>query len=199
LSFQVSDCRSNANRGNSKLYSSISKSLKGRVDLFLIQKYSLFMALPGKQAAKQKFMEFLDGRNLRLTSQRQAIIDTVFNTEEHFTAEQLLEWSRERDRSVSRATVYRTLPLLTESGLVREMDFGKDYKFYDPNYADHPNHNHIICQDCEKIIEFESDKISKIEDEISHRLGFEVKSQRLQITARCAEMKRLGTCKKKTC
>jgi len=157
------------------------------------------MALPGKQAAKQKFMEFLDGRNLRLTSQRQAIIDTVFNTEEHFTAEQLLEWSRERDRSVSRATVYRTLPLLTESGLVREMDFGKDYKFYDPNYADHPNHNHIICQDCEKIIEFESDKISKIEDEISHRLGFEVKSQRLQITARCAEMKRLGTCKKKTC
>jgi len=157
------------------------------------------MALPGKQAAKQKFMEFLDGKNLRLTSQRQAIIDTVFNTEEHFTAEQLLEWSRERDRSVSRATVYRTLPLLTESGLVREMDFGKDYKFYDPNYADHPNHNHIICQDCEKIIEFESDKISKIEDEISHRLGFEVKSQRLQITARCAEMKRLGTCKKKTC
>jgi Fur family ferric uptake transcriptional regulator len=157
------------------------------------------MALPGKQAAKQKFMEFLDGKNLRLTSQRQAIIDTVFNTEEHFTAEQLLEWSRERDRSVSRATVYRTLPLLTESGLVREMDFGKDYKFYDPNYADHPNHNHIICQDCEKIVEFESDKISKIEDEISHRLGFEVKTQRLQITARCAEMKRLGTCKKKTC
>jgi Fur family transcriptional regulator, ferric uptake regulator len=157
------------------------------------------MALTGKQAAKQRFMEFLDGKNLRLTSQRQAIIDTVFNTEEHFTAEQLLEWSRERDRSVSRATVYRTLPLLTESGLVREMDFGKDYKFYDPNYADHPNHNHIICQDCEKIVEFESDKISKIEDEISHRLGFEVKSQRLQITARCAEMKRLGTCKKKVC
>ena len=157
------------------------------------------MAPTGKQAAKQKFMEFLDGKNLRLTSQRQAIIDTVFNTEEHFTAEQLLEWSRERDKSVSRATVYRTLPLLTESGLVREMDFGKDYKFYDPNYADHPNHNHIICQDCEKIVEFESDKISKIEDEISHRLGFEVKSQRLQITARCAEMKRLGTCKKKAC
>src|SRR5262245_18914783 len=157
------------------------------------------MALTGKQAAKQKFMEFLNGKNLRLTSQRQAIIDTVFKTEEHFTAEQLLEWSRERDKSVSRATVYRTLPLLTESGLVREMDFGKDYKYYVPNYADHPKHNHIICQDCEKIVEFESDKISKIEDEISHRLGFEVKSQRLQITARCAEMKRLGTCRKKTC
>src|SRR6184192_4066341 len=138
------------------------------------------MAAPEKQAAKQRFMEFLGHKNLRLTSQRQAIIDSVFGTEEHFTAEQLLEWSRERDKSVSRATVYRTLPLLTESGLVREMDFGKDYKFYDPNYAKHPNHNHIICQDCEKIVEFESDKIAKLEDEISHRLGFQIKAQRLQ-------------------
>src|SRR3989454_5147522 len=104
------------------------------------------MAATENPAAKQKFMEFLDRKTLRLTSQRQAIIDSVFSTEEHFTAEQLLEWSRRRDRSVSRATVYRTLPLLTESGLVREMDFGKDHKFYDPNYADHPNHSHIICR-----------------------------------------------------
>src|SRR6058998_3804397 len=155
------------------------------------------MAATEKPAAKQKFMEFLDQKNLRLTSQRQAIIDTVFSTEEHFTAEQLLEWSRRRDQSVSRATVYRTLPLLTESGLVREMDFGKDYKFYDPNYADHPNHSHIICQDCDKIVEFESDKIARLEDEISQRLGFAVKTQRLQITATCEELKRRGTCKKK--
>src|SRR5256885_14827141 len=156
------------------------------------------MAATEKQAAKQKFMEFLGQKNLRLTSQRQAIIDSVFGTEEHFTAEQLLEWSRRRDKSVSRATVYRTLPLLTESGLVREMDFGKDYKFYDPNYADHPNHSHIICQDCEKIVEFDSDKIEKIENEITHRLGFSVKSHRLQITASCEELKKLGACKKKS-
>src|SRR2546422_2257993 len=129
-----------------------------------------------KSAAKQKFLEFLAKKNLRMTSQRMAIIDTAFSTDKHFTAEQLLDWSRERDKSVSRATVYRTLPLLTESGLVREMDFGKDYKFYDPNYADHPNHSHIICQDCEKIVEFESDKIAKLEDEITHQLGFSVKT-----------------------
>jgi len=157
------------------------------------------MAETGKLAAKQKFMEFLDQKNLRLTSQRQAIIDSVFGTEEHFTAEQLLEWSRRRDRSVSRATVYRTLPLLTESGLVREMDFGKDYRFYDPNYADHPNHSHIICQDCDKIVEFESEKIERLESEISHKLGFELKMQRLQISARCEELKKLGACKKKAC
>src|SRR5512144_1283950 len=140
------------------------------------------MPTPGKIAAKQKFLEFLETKSLRMTAQRTAIIDTVFDTEEHFTAEQLLEWARRRDESVSRATVYRTLPLLTESGLVREMDFGKDYKFYDPNYADHPRHNHIICQDCEKIVEFEDEKIARLENEISHKLGFSVKSQRLQIT-----------------
>ena len=157
------------------------------------------MPVPDKHAAKDKFMEFLAQKNLRITSQRQVIIDTVFSTDKHFTAEELLEWSRAKDQSVSRATVYRTLPLLTESGLVQEMDFGKDYKFYDPNYADHPNHNHIICQDCERIVEFESDKIDKLENEISHKLGFAVKSQRLQITASCQELKKLGTCKKRTC
>jgi len=150
-----------------------------------------------KSTAKQRFMEFLSRKCLRVTAQRQAIIETVFSTDQHFTAEQLLEWARERDRSVSRATVYRTLPLLTESGLVREMDFGKDRRFYDPNYAEHPNHNHIICQDCEKIVEFESEKIAKLEDEISHKLGFALKSQRLQITATCEELKKLGACRHK--
>jgi len=142
-------------------------------------------------------MDFLAQKNLRLTAQRQAIIDTAFSTRQHFTAEQLLAWSRRRDKSVSRATVYRTLPLLTESGLVREMDFGKDYKFYDPNYAEHTHHNHIICQDCEKIVEFDSPKIERLETEISQRLGFSVKTHRLQITASCEELKKLGACRKK--
>lgn len=150
-----------------------------------------------RQTAKAKFLKFLEGKKLRLTAPRMAIIDTVFSTEEHFTAEQLLAWSRDRDASVSRATVYRTLPLLTESGLVREMDFGKSYKFYDPNYAEHPNHNHIICNDCERIVEFESEKIEKIENEITHKLGFSVQTQRLQITASCDELKKLGHCKRR--
>jgi Fur family ferric uptake transcriptional regulator len=157
------------------------------------------MADGDKQAAKQKFIRFLERKNLRMTSQRQAIIETVFSTDQHFNAEQLLDWSRQRDKSVSRATVYRTLPLLTESGLVREMDFGKDHMFYDPNYADHPNHSHIICQDCEKIVEFESAKIDKIENQISHKLGFTLKMQRLQITGTCDQLKRLGACKNKAC
>lgn len=155
------------------------------------------MAEPNRTAVKEKFLKFLEEKNLRITSQRRAIVETVFSTDQHFTAEQLLEWAKERDSSVSRATVYRTLPLLTESGLVHEMDFGKDYKIYDPNYADHPNHNHIICDDCDKIVEFESDRLDQLENEISNELGFKVKSQQLRINASCEEMKRLGACKNK--
>lgn len=150
-----------------------------------------------KLAAKTRFLEFLGRRHLRLTSQRRAIIDAAFGTEEHFTADQLLAWSRERDRSVSRATVYRTLPLLTESGLVREMDFGGDHTVYDPNYADHPNHSHIICLDCGRIVEFENETIERLESQISRELGFELKTQRLHLAGRCQALKRSGACPNK--
>lgn len=149
------------------------------------------------QCAKKRFVEFLSARDLRVTAQRKAIIDTVFSTRQHFTAEQLLSWSRRRDKSVSRATVYRTLPLLTESGLVHEMDFGKDRKFYDPNYAEHPQHNHIICLDCQQIFEFDSDKIEHLEGEISRQLGFRPRTHRLQITANCEEFQKSGECKRR--
>ena len=148
--------------------------------------------------AKQRFLTFLETKNLRVTAPRRAIIDAVFGTEDHFTAEQLLEKSRRLDPSVSRATVYRTLPLLTESGLVQEMDFGKDYKIYDPNYANSPNHNHIICEDCNKIVEFESDQLEKLEGEITQELGFKVKTQQLKITGSCEDLNKLGACKNKS-
>jgi Fur family ferric uptake transcriptional regulator len=155
------------------------------------------MAMPHRTVAKTKFVDFLQRQKLRLTPQRRAIIDTVFGTAEHFTAVQLLKWSRRRDKSVSRATVYRTLPLLTASGLVREMDFGRDYKFYDPNYADHPDHSHIICQECDKIVEFDSDQLRQVEGEMCRKLGFSVRAHRLQITGSCDQFKRLGKCPRK--
>lgn len=155
------------------------------------------MAVADKNSARKKFVAFLEEKNLRLTAQRQAIIEAIFSTDEHFTAEQLLDWSRQRDQSVSRATVYRTLPLMVECGLVREMDFGKDYKYYDPNYADHPHHGHLICQDCDKIVEFESEKLDQLEEEITHKLGFSLKTQQLQISATCDQLKKLGACKNK--
>jgi Fur family transcriptional regulator, ferric uptake regulator len=150
-----------------------------------------------KAAIKQQFMEFVQSKKLRMTAQRLAIVDAALDTTQHFTADELTAWAQRRDKSVSRATVYRTLPLLTESGLLREMDFGKDSKFYDPNYADFPHHNHIICQDCGKIVEFDSKKLGEIEQEIHRKLGFTVKSHRLQIIATCDQFKKLGHCDRK--
>lgn len=152
------------------------------------------MAATETSCAKGRFVAFLARKGLRLTAQRRAILQAVFGTREHFTADELLVWSRALDRSVSRATVYRTLPLLTASGLVRELDFGKGCQVYDPNYADHPHHNHLICQDCDRIVEFDSQKIARLANEIGRKLGFSVTGQKLQLTGACIALQSQGTC-----
>ena len=110
-------------------------------------------------AIHKRIYDFIEEKGLRKTVQRDAIIKAAFSTDQHYTAEELLTMSRSIEPSVSRATVYRTLPLLVESGVLKEMDFGKEYKFYDPNFAEHPHHNHLICVDCDKIVEFEDRNI----------------------------------------
>ena len=125
-----------------------------------------------REEIKEKVNDFLKEKGMRKTTQRDAIVEAAFSTTEHYTADDLLEMSRKVDKSVSRATVYRTLPILVDSGLLKEMDFGKDQKYYDPTFIDHPHHNHIICVDCDKIFEFEDQHIDMLEDCISKRLGW---------------------------
>src|SRR5262245_42624105 len=84
------------------------------------------------EASREKFQSYLSEKGLRVTSQRLAIFDAAFAQKEHFTAEELLEHARQIDDSVSRATVYRTLPIMTESHLLREVGIGKGEKFYLP-------------------------------------------------------------------
>ena len=72
-----------------------------------------------RSSPREQFRAFLAKRGLRATNQRLAILDAALAQREHFTAEQLLEYARDIDDSVSRATVYRTLPILTECGLLR--------------------------------------------------------------------------------
>jgi Fur family ferric uptake transcriptional regulator len=146
---------------------------------------------------RERIYDFLQKKGLRKTAQRDAIIAAAFGTTEHYTAEDLLAMARKVEPSVSRATVYRTLPLLVDSGMLKEMDFGKDYKFYDPNYVDHPNHNHLICVDCSRIVEFDDVHIDTLESCISKRLGFSAKKKTIRIEATCDELKRKGTCGKK--
>jgi Fur family ferric uptake transcriptional regulator len=146
---------------------------------------------------RQRIYEFIEQKGLRKTAQRDAIIEAAFSTTEHFTAESLLTMARKLEPSVSRATIYRTLPLLVSSGLLKEMDFGEDYKFYDPNYAEHPSHNHLICVDCHEIVEFEDRNMETLENCISKRLGFSPSNKVVRIEATCDELHRSGECQRR--
>ena len=122
------------------------------------------------------------------------IIKAAFSTKEHFTADQLWNMAREIDPQTSRATLYRTLALLVEGGLLREIDLGREQKYYDPNFLEHPNHNHLICVDCGKVIEFEDSHIEVLEDCITRRLGFKPTKRSIRIEACCDKLRKTGIC-----
>ena len=146
---------------------------------------------------KERFNAFIMTKGLRRTRQREVIVEAAFGTKEHYTAEELWEMARRLDRTASRATVYRTLSLLVECGLLREIDLGKDVVCYDPNFLESPDHNHLICLDCDKVVEFEDAHISVLEDCISRRLGFTPTLKAIRIEARCDELRRSGLCRLK--
>ena len=150
--------------------------------------------LPLNPEIAKRFDDFLGLRGLKRTSQREVIVQAAFTTTEHFTAEELWEMARKIDFQTSRATLYRTLGLLVESGLLREIDLGRDQKCYDPNFIDHPHHNHLVCIDCHKVVEFEDQHMSVLEDCISRRLGFRPANRSLRIEANCEELRRNGVC-----
>jgi Fur family transcriptional regulator, ferric uptake regulator len=147
------------------------------------------------EQVRESLQEFLTGKGLRRTVQREAIIEAAFGTTDHFTAEELLLKAKKIETSVSRATVYRTLPLLVESGMLRELDLGSDTKVYDPNFVEHPTHNHLICVDCHKIIEFEDTNMELLENCITRRLGFSPTNKAVTIEGHCDELKAKGTCR----
>jgi Fur family ferric uptake transcriptional regulator len=154
------------------------------------------MDVEKRDQVRSSLLEFLASKGLRRTIQREAIIEAAFGTMEHFSAEELLVMSRAIETSVSRATVYRTLPLLVESGLLRELDLGGDVKVYDPNFVEHPTHNHLICVDCHKIIEFEDINMELLENCITRRLGFSPAHKTVKIEAHCDELKLTGSCQR---
>ena len=123
------------------------------------------------EACREKFKSYLAGKGLRVTNQRLAIFDAAFAQPEHFTAEELLVHARALDDSVSRATIYRTLPILTESALLREVDIGKNLKYYLPNPENTTQQAQVICLDCEKIFEISAPFMEWYGSTVSARLG----------------------------
>ncbi len=143
---------------------------------------------------RERFKDYLTKAGLRITQQRMAIFDAAYNAQEHFTADELLEKSRAIDNSVSRATVYRTLPILTESNLIREVDVGKDYKLYMANQESKNFQAQVICSECDKIFEIDAPFMEWYGKTVAEKLGLEVVSQRLQVLARCRKKNGADIC-----
>jgi Fur family ferric uptake transcriptional regulator len=147
---------------------------------------------------KKRLDAYLAQQGQRRTKQRDVIIEAAFATDDHFNAEELLDKVRKIDRTVSRATVYRTITLMQACGVLREVDLGRDQTYYDPNFLEKPQHNHLICLDCDRVVEFEDEHIALLHDCISRRLGFKPQLKSMRIEAHCEELAREGTCRFKT-
>ena len=143
---------------------------------------------------QDKLDEFIRRKGLRRTGQRELIIKTAFSKEEHFTADELYERVRKTSAEISRATVYRTLGLLVQAELLREIDLGDNQTTYDPNFLDKPAHNHLVCIDCGRVLEFEDSHIELLNDCVTRRLGFKPLRQTLKIEANCEQLRQHGRC-----
>ena len=145
--------------------------------------------------AQEKFRSFLARKGLRATNQRLAILEAALTQTDHFTAEQLLNHARTLDDSVARATVYRTLPIMTESALLREVDIGSGEKFYRANRAGQDTQvAQVVCLDCDRIFEISAPFMSWYGSTVSSKLGLTPVTQRLQVSARCDALRDTGAC-----
>lgn len=143
---------------------------------------------------KERLEEYIRKRGLRRTAQREIIVEAAFANDDHFTAEELWTKARKLDPKTSRATVYRTISLLLECDLLKEIDLGRDERVYDPNFLDSPDHNHLICVDCGKVIEFEDENAAVLIDCLTRRLGFRPSSKSMRIEACCDKLRADGVC-----
>lgn len=146
--------------------------------------------------ARETFKEFLATKGLRVTNQRLAIFDAAYNSKEHFTAEDLLLLARALDDSVSRATVYRSLPILTESGLVREVDVGHDNKYYLANHHTRTFQAQVVCEECSHIFEVDAPFMEWYGKTVCDKLNMTSGTQRLQVSGHCTEFQTTGHCAK---
>lgn len=137
-----------------------------------------------KEIALNTFKDFLAKSGLRTTAQRLAIFEAAFNNTDHFTAEDLLDSARAIDRSVSRATVYRTIPILTQSQLVREIDVGRDHKFYLTHRGSQIEQAQVVDIESDRIYEIDAPFLEWYAKSIAEKVGLEAVSQRLQVHAR---------------
>ena len=135
------------------------------------------------------FERFLETRGLKLTRQRQAVLNEIFRDNGHFEAEELVTRLRGSALRVSRATVYRTLELLQECQLVDKLDFGTTRSFYEHISPD-AHHDHLICTVCGTVIEFHNPQLEGMQQEICSRYNFQETHHSLRIFGKCDKCQR---------
>ena len=138
---------------------------------------------------QEVFLQHIQKRGLKRTAQRDLILDKFLRTEDHLSSEDLYRLVKQDDPSIGQTTVYRTLKLLTEAGLAREVRFGDGITHYEHNYK-HQHHDHMICSECGRIIEFFSAELEAIQDAMAAKHRFRVTQHLLRIIGVCAECRR---------
>jgi Fur family ferric uptake transcriptional regulator len=134
---------------------------------------------------KNLFNDYLAKHRLKRSEQREAILDAFLASEDHLSVEDLLKLAQKRRADVGRTTVYRTLKLLCDAGLASEMEVGGETRFERDYNREH--HDHLICEECGRIIEFQSPQIERLQEEVATRLGFAITRHRHQIFGLCRE------------
>lgn len=132
------------------------------------------------------FESYLKENNLKMTRQRQLVVESFLQSEGHLSTDELYENVRRKDQKVGFTTVFRTLKALTDCGLARETHLNDGRTRFEPVYR-RPHHHHIVCVECNRTIEFLSPKWEEIQEEIASRYGFRATHHNLQIFGICRE------------
>lgn len=133
---------------------------------------------------KEAFLTFLRRRGQRVTGERLALFDEIFSQHGHIDADELLASMKARGLKISRATVYRNLELLVESGLVRKQRLVGRGLLYEHQHAGQ-SHDHLVCTGCGRVVEFVSPGIDAMQTEICRAHGFLPGQHTLQIIGLC--------------
>ncbi len=143
------------------------------------------------EEVKKIFSSHLEQNSFRKTPERFTILEEIYRRSDHFDAEALYIHMKNQSYRVSRATVYNTLELLVNCDLVKRHQFGKNLALYEKSYG-YKQHDHLICVDCGKVLEFCDPRIQQIKDMMGELLHFKITHHSLNLYGQCD-----GACEKK--
>ena len=133
----------------------------------------------------------LKERGVRLTRQRQILLELIDRTGAHLDVDQLYRMAKERDPKINRVTVYRTLNMLKAGGLVDELDlmhYGGDQHYYETRMK--RAHAHVVCLRCGRVQEFYGAPLAHLRKQIETRFGFEILMARTEVGGYCSAARR---------